>query len=166
MINTLCTIGYEGSALDDFIATLKTASIELLVDVRELPISRRKGFAKTALSTALNDNGIEYIHLKGLGDPKPGRDAAKAGNYELFRRVFKEHLKTNLAKNDLDNLIELSVNKSSCLMCYERDHKQCHRNIVAPLVANVTAQKIRHLGVKVGLAREQDIDKFKIGEPV
>lgn len=80
----LATIGYEGSSLQDFIATLRAASIRTLIDVRALPISRRPGFAKNALSKALAEAGIDYVHLKGLGDPKEGRDAARANDLETF----------------------------------------------------------------------------------
>jgi uncharacterized protein (DUF488 family) len=62
-------------------------SVRLLIDVRELPTSRRKGFAKSALSSALAAADIGYLHLKGLGDPKPGRDAARAGDYAGFLKV-------------------------------------------------------------------------------
>jgi uncharacterized protein (DUF488 family) len=66
----LATIGYEGADVDDFVATLRSAGIRRLIDVRELAISRRRGFAKRALSGALADADIEYVHLRGLGDPK------------------------------------------------------------------------------------------------
>src|SRR3954453_21108705 len=76
----LTTIGYEAAELDDFVATLLAAGITRLIDVRELPISRRRGFAKRALSEALADAGIVYVHLRGLGDPKEGREAARVGD--------------------------------------------------------------------------------------
>jgi hypothetical protein len=95
---SLATIGYEGALLDHFIATLKSSSVRLLIDVRELPISRRKGFGKTALSTALEATNIGYLHLKGLGDPKPGREAARAGDYARFLKVFRAHMLTSAAQ--------------------------------------------------------------------
>ncbi|TAN54890.1 MAG: DUF488 domain-containing protein, partial [Rhodospirillales bacterium] len=84
----LFTIGYEGSSIEDFMATLLLANIRTLIDVRDLPISRRPGFAKKALAGALEKVGISYVHLKGLGDPKEGREAAKANDLEEFIRIF------------------------------------------------------------------------------
>ena len=102
---TLATIGYESADLADFIATLRHAGISRLIDIRELPISRRKGFAKSALSEALNHAGIGYIHLRGLGDPKEGREAARAGNLAQFRRVFGKHMKSERAQADLQSAL-------------------------------------------------------------
>ena len=79
------TIGYEGADLFDFLATLKHAEVSLLVDIRELPASRRKGFSKNALQENLESVGIQYIHLRDLGDPKEGRLAARTGNFKDFR---------------------------------------------------------------------------------
>jgi uncharacterized protein (DUF488 family) len=73
---TLFTVGYEGSKPSDLFASLQDNGITLLIDVREVPISRKPGFSKTSLSLGLDVAGIRYLHLKGLGDPKPGRVAA------------------------------------------------------------------------------------------
>ncbi len=151
----LATIGYEGSSLDDFIATLHMANIRTLIDVRELPISRRPGFAKSALSTALAEAGVSYIHLKGLGDPKKGRDAARAHDLQTFLRIFRQHLKTAQAQDDLAEAASLSASGDACLMCYERDPKTCHRTLVAERIADIISIRIQHLGVKNGLAAEQ-----------
>ena len=147
------TIGYEGAALDDFIVTLRAAGVTHLVDVRELAISRRKGFAKTALSTALERAGIEYLHLKGLGDPKEGRDAARAGDMNTFRRVFAGHLKTKPALNDLERAYEVMQIGSACLMCYERSPGDCHRSIVAKKLSDLSGMAVAHLGVRHGSAK-------------
>jgi uncharacterized protein (DUF488 family) len=149
---TLSTIGYEGASLDDFIATLLAANISRLIDVRELPISRRKGFAKTSLATALGAAGIEYVHLKGLGDPKPGREAARRKDYTTFHRIFSTHMRTQTAKKDLKIAAEITKGGGVCLMCFERDPHTCHRTLVAAAVCDSMPVAIRHLGVKVGLA--------------
>src|ERR1700754_3761106 len=119
-MKTLATIGYEGASLEDFIATLKVAAVHTLVDVRELPISRRPGFAKNALSIALENAGIKYVHLKGLGDPKEGREAARAGDFATFTRIFSRHMGTAVARSDLADAVKLSAQGDVCLMCYER----------------------------------------------
>lgn len=97
----LTTIGYEKAALNDFIATLQAASVECVIDVRELPLSRKRGFSKTALGQALEGADIRYVHLKALGDPKPGRDAARAGRFEEFNAIYRKHLATPEAQEAL-----------------------------------------------------------------
>lgn len=149
---SLTTIGYEGALLDDFVATLKAASIRLLIDVRELPISRRKGFAKSALSTAMAAADINYLHLKGLGDPKPGREAARAGDHAGFVQVFRAHMLTSAAQFDLNVAATHVAAGDVCLMCYERDHAACHRTLVAEAIHATIPVRIRHIGVRSGLA--------------
>jgi uncharacterized protein (DUF488 family) len=150
----LSTIGYEGASLDDFIATLKLAKISCLLDVRELPISRRKGFAKTALSEALAKAGIDYVHLKGLGDPKPGREAARRKDFVAFNKIFSSHMKTDIARNDLKTASSLIMASRTCLMCFERDPHTCHRELVAEAVNAKLPVEIQHLGVRSGLAKQ------------
>lgn len=149
---SLATIGYEGALLDDFIATLKSSSIRMLIDVRELPISRRKGFAKRALSTALEAVDISYLHLKGLGDPKPGREAARAGDHAGFLKVFRAHMLTSAAGFDLAIAATHVASGGVCLMCFERDHTVCHRTLVAEAICATVPLRICHIGVRNGLA--------------
>jgi uncharacterized protein (DUF488 family) len=149
---TIATIGYEKSSLEDFIATLLTSQVQVLVDVRQLPLSRRKGFSKRALGEALNDAGIEYVHLKGLGDPKEGRDAAKAGNHGEFLRIFAAHMKTKEFKAAIERVIPFAEGKKSCLMCYERDPEKCHRKLVGEALSGIIGANIKHLDVPNGRA--------------
>jgi uncharacterized protein (DUF488 family) len=158
-MKVLATIGYEGASLEDFIATLKAAAVHTLIDVRELPISRRPGFAKNALSTALSNAGIEYLHLKGLGDPKEGREAARANDFAQFVRVFTRHLGTAIARADLADAVKLSAAGGTCLMCYERDPNLCHRKLVADEISAIIPIEIRHLGVRDGLAADRKADR-------
>lgn len=127
----LHTIGYEGTDIDSFVRCLVKADIEVLVDVRELPLSRKKGFSKNGLRTAVEKIGIKYIHLRSLGDPKPGRAAAKAGKKNEFRRIFDAHLQTSQAQVGLEELRSSALAQRACIMCFEKDHSACHRDIVA-----------------------------------
>jgi uncharacterized protein (DUF488 family) len=145
--DTLYTIGYEGASLHDFIATLRSVGVRRLVDVREIALSRRKGFSKTALSQALNNAGIEYFHFKALGDPKAGREAARAGRISEFREIFNAHLSNEKAKLALAELAELASEKTSCFLCFERNHTECHRTIVADRIRRRTRLTVRHIGV-------------------
>lgn len=153
-LSRLATIGYEGASLPDFIATLQLSGVELLLDVRAVATSRRKGFSKTALATAVTAAGIEYVHLPELGDPKEGRDAARAGDYATFKKIFQKHLGSKEGQGGLRTLKELLQDAVVCLMCYERDPESCHRGLVASALTNGKTFKVEHLGVREGLAHD------------
>ena len=144
-MSELLTIGYEGSTPEAFDAALAAAGVELVVDVRAIAASRRRGFAKTALADRLADAGIRYIHLRELGDPKPGRDAARAGRWADFRSIFAKHLATPEALGGLARLSQLAVGQRTALLCYEADAAQCHRAIVAEKVAKSCELVVAHL---------------------
>lgn len=145
MAGEFLTIGYEGAALDDVAATLDRAGVATLIDVREVPWSRRPEFAKRALSTALAERGIAYRHLKGLGNPKPGRDAARAGDLDTYRAIFTAHLDGPEALADLTEAAALANAGRVCLMCYEADPAHCHRLLVAERIEQATGLTARHL---------------------
>lgn len=144
----LTTIGYEGAKLDDFIQTLVLAKVEVLIDIRERAQSRRKGFSKSALETALGAVGIGYLHLRELGDPKPGREAARAGDMVRFRQIYSAVLRTQEAKAALEAIVEVAQGSNACLLCFERDFQDCHRKLVSDKIESRTGRKTRHLGVK------------------
>lgn len=130
-MNVVYTIGYEGTDIDRFVATLKAVDVKVLADVRALALSRKKGFSKTALRERLTAEGIAYVHLVELGDPKRGREAARAGKYDEFRSVYSRHLKTSEAVVALTVLNETAQQETVCLLCFERDPATCHRRMIA-----------------------------------
>lgn len=152
MTMPLHTIGYEGSSIEDFLATLRLAGIDLIIDVRDVPLSRKRGFSKKSLDSHLERSGIDYRHLKGLGDPKDGRVAAREGRFDDFRRIFGEHLLTDIAQADLATAISLSSKKNACLLCFERDHRECHRSAVAVEMSRQKGFRVVHIGVRQGAA--------------
>lgn len=124
------TIGYEGATMDAFLATLREAGVEQVIDVRALPLSRRPGFSKNILAATLKDSGIGYVHLKALGTPKPGRDAAKKGDWRTMERVYAGQLHLPEAQAQAAQLRDLATEKPSALLCFERDPKHCHRTML------------------------------------
>ena len=132
---TLFTIGYEQTPAQSVLDELEQAGVKLLVDVRAVASSRRPGFSKSQLAAGLDERGIAYVHLRGLGTPKEGRLAARAGEYETLQKIYAKHLKTPQAKEELDELSAL-VKKSGpvCILCYERDHQHCHRRWIAEII--------------------------------
>ncbi len=130
-MTSLMTIGYEGSTIDDFVRTLEIAGVQVLVDVRAVTVSRKKGFSKNGLAERLAHHGIRYVHAKDLGDPKLGREAARAGDLVTFRKIFGEHIATLAAQEAVRDVAAIAREEMTCLMCYERDPSICHRQIVA-----------------------------------
>ena len=130
-MKTIYTIGYEGANIDQLVETLVNLKIKVLADVRELPLSRKKGLSKNSLAERLKDEGIDYIHYKKLGDPKPGRDAAKSGDFATFEKVFYAHMSKSETRAALSDLLEVASHKLTCMMCFERCATNCHRSIIA-----------------------------------
>jgi len=153
----VATIGYERASLADFIATLQLGSIEILVDIRDRAQSRRAGFSKSALSDALHNVGISYVHMRELGDPKEGRDAARRGDFDKFHAIFDSVLEKKEAIEALAELEEMASANEVCLMCFERDHATCHRKIVADRLERKLGHKTRHLGVREGAGKRTSV---------
>lgn len=127
----LWTIGYEKVGVPDFIAALKAARIKTLIDVREVANSRRAGFSKKALAASLDAAGIAYVHLKALGTPKAGREAARKGDVKTMHRIFEARLAEPESQLALVEAADLAKRGRACLMCLEHDWRDCHRAIVA-----------------------------------
>jgi uncharacterized protein (DUF488 family) len=128
---TIFTIGYEGRKLNDLINVLKKHKIEQLVDVRELALSRKNGFAKSALKEALNQNSIIYKHFSELGSPRELRHKLwNEGNYAEFFKDYSEWLTKPEAKEYLTDLEGLAHVRTTVIMCFEHDVEKCHRSII------------------------------------
>jgi uncharacterized protein (DUF488 family) len=127
---TAYTIGYQATSVEAFVASLRAQHIAHLIDIREVALSRKKGFSKTALSGHLQEAGIRYSHIRALGCPKLIRDQYRAdGNWEHYARGFTAYLGSqSTAIRDLVRTIEA---ERCCLMCFEADHTVCHRTLVA-----------------------------------
>ena len=129
-MTTVFTIGYEQTTMTEFIAALTKAGVQQVLDVRALPLSRRPGFSKSSLAASLLEAGIGYVHLKALGTPKEGRDAAKKGDVATLERVYDAQLGLPEAQMQAARMRELVAEKSSALLCYERDPSHCHRTLL------------------------------------
>jgi uncharacterized protein (DUF488 family) len=139
------SIGYQERSLADVIAALKSAGVERVIDVRDLPNSRRAGFSKRQLAASLLEAGIDYKHLKALGTPKEGRLAARAGRWDEFWDIVDEVLAGPSAQLALQEAAALAVEKPSALLCYELDHSECHRDRVAALLKDMAGLTCDHL---------------------
>ncbi|MCE4223801.1 DUF488 domain-containing protein [Methylobacterium sp. C25] len=136
MAKILFTIGYEGLDPERLTGALKDAGVARLVDVRAVANSRKRGFSKGALKTSLEEAGLGYDHLRGLGTPKAGRQAARAHDAALMRKIYcEEVLDTADGGLALDTLAELAGTSPICLLCFERDPALCHRRILTERLA-------------------------------
>ena len=140
------TCGYEQHETPDSLAeALQEAGIELLVDVRELPLSRRQGFSKQALSKVLEDLEISYQSDRRLGNPKPYRDLYREGRQAEGEAGYLAHLR-NGSTEAIKELARLVQGARVCLLCFERDHATCHRSILAEeLRKELPRLRVKHL---------------------
>ena len=130
------TIGYEGATQPELIVALKTAGVARVIDVRAVPLSRKPGFSKNVLAAGLKEAGIDYVHLKALGTPPAGREAARKGRMAEMERIYAVQLETPEAGVQAAQMIGLAEEKPSALLCFERDPAHCHRT---PLRASMMA---------------------------
>lgn len=132
MTPALVTLGYEARTATAMAEELKAAGVEVLIDVRALASSRRAGFSKTILAATLAEQGIEYVHLRGLGTPKAGRDAARAGRPAEMRAIYDAHMENEpQAQADLHRAAEIAAGRKTALLCLEADPACCHRTLVS-----------------------------------
>jgi uncharacterized protein (DUF488 family) len=130
-MKTLFTIGYEGKTQAEMLGELEAAGVELVIDVRAVAASRRPGFSKTALAAGLKERGIDYLHLRSLGTPADGRQAARAGRIAEMRAIYAHQLETPEAALALEQALAEASGRPAALLCYEREAPDCHRSMLA-----------------------------------
>lgn len=128
VIPAFVSIGYQERSIDEFVGLLLETGVTILVDVRLNAISRKRGFSKTALSEALEQAGIAYRHERELGNPKDNREAFRRG-LTSARNRYLAHL-SNGASAVYDEVVSLASTTRVALLCYERDHAECHRSCI------------------------------------
>ena len=128
------TIGYEQATVAGVMAALNRAGVDLLADVRALPLSRRPGFSKSALAANAREAGIEYRHFKALGTPADGRAAARRHDHATLERIYAEQLDLPEAVIAGAQLAELARERKVALLCYERAASECHRTLLRQAV--------------------------------
>ncbi len=140
-VKLLMTIGYEGLKPDVFLEKLKENNVSVLVDVRQNPISRKPGFSKSSLSELLQQNNIDYLHFQKLGTPRELRNRLKEdGDYEVFFEEYKGYLINQ--KSWLDYLKNMAEKETCCLMCFEKDHQECHRQVISSTLEEMSVDNL------------------------
>ena len=143
----LLTIGYEKARLADLVATLTSAGVATVIDVRDRPISRRPGFSKNQLAAGLAAAGISYLGLKALGTPPEGREANHRHDWDRFWQIVDDKLATAEAQHALVEAAAVAQQSPSCLLCYEADWHICHRARVTEILAARHGFTVQHLAV-------------------
>ncbi len=134
------TIGYEGSSPDAFALRLERNGVLRVVDVREVPRSRKTGFSKGALSQMLSRNGLEYVHLRPLGSPRKARQQLRRDrDFSSFAAAYEAHL--DREQNALERLVHLAKEMPTAIMCLEREPSRCHRSVIS--------SRLRRLGFEI-----------------
>jgi uncharacterized protein (DUF488 family) len=134
----LYTIGYEGLSFGSFVRYLRDHNVMTVVDIREKPISRKKGFSKTELGQGLASNHINYIHVQALGTPKNLRDKLnKTKDYFEFFKSYNYILETKTKY--INEIIKIMIHKTVALVCFEKDACRCHRNAIAQKVQKISS---------------------------
>jgi uncharacterized protein (DUF488 family) len=141
----LATIGYEMAPQARVIDALKAAGVEVLIDVRAIAASRRAGFSKGLLSSSLIDAGIDYVHLRELGTPKEGRIAARHGRTAEMTEIYEAHLAEPAAQLQLAQAVEIAKERKAALLCYEANHRGCHRTVLARHLQESADFRLEHL---------------------
>lgn len=144
---TLFTIGYEGRTQDEYLARLREHGVTVLCDVRRNAISRKKGFAKKALSEGCKAHGIRYEHLPELGvDSDRRKGLTTAAEVEA---LFAEYTRDWLPKQSaaITKLCEwLAAGEKVALTCFEREPERCHRHCISEALESQHSTAVaRHL---------------------
>jgi uncharacterized protein (DUF488 family) len=143
----MLTIGYSGYQLDTFATALAENGVESLIDIREIPLSRKRGFSKSGLRDHLCSHGITYEHLRELGSPKSLRhEVRRTRDYAQFFRGMRRHLNSTEASEQLEHVVELARSQRLCMMCCCADWQRCHRRCVVDAILKVAHFRFLHLG--------------------
>lgn len=126
--------GYEGRSVDDLVRDADAARVRVVVDVRLTPISRKRGFSKTALAASLSSAGIAYVHLKALGNPKDNRpgfsNPHSAEGRNAHERFAAEVLSSDEARSAMAEVRKIAGHGPLFLLCFEADDATCHRALI------------------------------------
>jgi uncharacterized protein (DUF488 family) len=133
----LVSIGYEGRTVEQLVEDLNRERVAVLVDVRLTPLSRKPGLSKRRLAATLADAGIEYVHLKALGNPRHNREPFWQGRVPDGCRFFNELLESPEPQSALTTIAELAADQTVAVLCFERDHDRCHRQVVTSRVIDL-----------------------------
>jgi uncharacterized protein (DUF488 family) len=142
--NNFFTLGYQSHNIRTLLAVLSENGINVLVDVRQNPVSRKSGFSKAHLERSVMRSGIEYVHFPCLGTPARIRKLySKTGDTQKALEQYQKHLRRR--GECLQSLVRIATSKHICLMCLEADHSSCHRSVIAQKLMEMSGCQVIHL---------------------
>jgi uncharacterized protein (DUF488 family) len=130
---TVFTIGHSTRPIDEFISLLTAHGAQRLVDVRTIPQSRHNPqFGREQLSASLEQAGIPYTHMPGLGGlRRPRKDSTNTGWRNASFRGYADYMQTREFEENLDRCVALATQEQVALMCAEAVPWRCHRSLIA-----------------------------------
>jgi uncharacterized protein (DUF488 family) len=131
MPGRIYSVGYEGLEVERLVDVLRSVGVTLLVDVRLNPVSRKPGWSKTSLRTALEAAGIDYRHDEGLGNPPENRELFRHGDPGDGRRRMREILTGSPVA--LRRLADDAREGRVAVLCVERRAQRCHRQVITEM---------------------------------
>jgi uncharacterized protein (DUF488 family) len=138
------TLGYQSHTLLTLLDLLSANKVGVLVDVRQNPVSRKRGFSKRPLQESIRRSGMDYLHAPDLGTPPSIRRVyLKSGNIKKALEEYEEHLRAR--RQYLRSLLHKVSRRSFCLLCLESDYTSCHRSIIAQMLTEMTGCQPIHL---------------------
>lgn len=165
-MHTLYTIGHSTREIGDFISLLKSHEITRLVDIRTIPKSRHNPqYGQTELEKSLEESGVNYIYMKSLGGLRSAvKDSVNGAWRNKSFRNYADYMQTDEFKQGVDELVELSQNATTAIMCAEAVPWRCHRSLVsdALLVRDVPVCEI----IGSGNTRPHKLTSFAVVDGV
>ena len=146
---TIYTVGHSTRSFEELLAVLESAGIELLVDVRTVPRSRRNPqFDGGVLADALDDHGLSYWHEPAMGGfRRPARGSLNGGWEHPAFQGYADHMATQEFAEALDRLQTMARERPACIMCAEAQWWRCHRRLIADALV-IRGWRVRHLGLR------------------
>jgi uncharacterized protein (DUF488 family) len=148
------TIGHSTHSFEEFLAILHSSNIEMIVDIRTYPGSRRfPQFNKEALEMSLPQNKIQYIHLKNLGGRRKANPDSKntAWRHPAFRG-YADYMETGNFKEGINELVKNALNQQTAYMCSEILWWRCHRAMISDYL-KLQGWKVIHI---LGIGKTQE----------
>jgi uncharacterized protein (DUF488 family) len=158
-MNPVFTIGHSTRTSEEFIALLVENAVNLLVDVRRFPMSRRyPHFNREELAASLNEAAIGYVHAEVLGGRRsPRKDSRNTAWRNAQFRGYADHMDTPEYRAAISELVKRANKEVQAVMCAEAVPWRCHRNLLADaLVAR--SVEVRHI-IQPGKADAHTLNK-------
>jgi len=127
------TIGHSDRSLETFLDLLRHHAVTMVVDVRKMPRSRHNPqFNEDTLPGVLDDAGLRYVHMPGLGGlRRPRPDSPNMGWRNTSFRAYADYMLTPEFEQSIQSLLEQAADQSAALMCAEAVPWRCHRSLIA-----------------------------------